>query len=67
MVNLYPPTVRIKTFGGSAVCTLGSTRVSLHANNKTFKALCQVMNTDNCLLMGRALAKAVGYINYPRH
>ena len=39
--------------------------VFLHVGNKTFKALCQVTNTDDCLLMGRTLAKAMGYINYP--
>ena len=39
--------------------------VFLHVGNKTFKALCQVTNTDDCLLMGKALAKAMGYINYP--
>ena len=37
----------------------------LHVNNKTFKALCQVTNTDDCLLMGRVLAKTMGYIDYP--
>ena len=39
--------------------------IFLHVNNKTFKALCQVINTDDCLLMGRALAKTMGYIDYP--
>ena len=39
--------------------------IFLHVNNKTFKALCQVRNTDDCLLMGRALAKTIGYIDYP--
>ena len=39
--------------------------IFLHVNNKTFKALCQVTNTDDCLLMGRALAKTMGYIDYP--
>ena len=37
----------------------------LCVNNNTFKALCQVINTDDCLLMGRALAKTIGYIDYP--
>ena len=44
---------------------LGSMTIFLHVNNKTFKALCQVTNTDDCLLMGRALAKTMGYIDYP--
>ena len=39
--------------------------IFLHVNNKTFKALCQVTNTDDCLPMGRALAKTMGYIDYP--
>ena len=39
--------------------------IFLHVNNKTFKALCQVTNTDDSLLMGRALAKTMGYIDYP--
>ena len=39
--------------------------IFLHVNNNTFKALCQVTNTDDCLLMGRALAKTMGYIDYP--
>ena len=39
--------------------------IFLHVNNKTFKALCQVTNTDDCLLMGRTLAKTMGYIDYP--
>ena len=39
--------------------------IFLHVNNKTFKALCQVTNADDCLLMGRALAKTMGYIDYP--
>ena len=39
--------------------------IFLHVNNKTFKALCQVTNTDDCPLMGRALAKTMGYIDYP--
>ena len=39
--------------------------IFLHVGNKTFKALCQVTNTDDCLLMRRTLAKAMGYINYP--
>ena len=57
--------MKIKAFGGSAVHVLASITVFLHVGNKTFKALCQVTNTDDCLLMGRALAKAIGYINYP--
>ena len=55
----------MKAFGGSAVHVLGSMTIFLHVGNKTFKALCQVTNTDDCLLMGRTLAKAMGYINYP--
>ena len=39
--------------------------IFLHVNNKTFKVLCQLTNTDDCLLMGRALAKTMGYIDYP--
>ena len=39
--------------------------IFLHVNNKTFKALCQVTDTDDYLLMGRALAKTMGYIDYP--
>ena len=39
--------------------------IFLHVNNNNFKALCQVTNTDDCLLMGRALAKTMGYIDYP--
>ena len=39
--------------------------IFLHVNDKTFKALCQVTNTDDCLLMGRELAKTIGYIDYP--
>ena len=57
--------MKIKAFGGSAVHVLGSMTVFLHVGNKTFKALCQVTNTDDCLLMGRTLAKAMEYINYP--
>ena len=47
------------------VHVLGSMTIFLHVGNKTFKALCQVTNTDDCLLMGRTLAKTMGYINYP--
>ena len=57
--------MKIKAFGGSVVHVLGSMTIFLHVGNKTFKALCQVTNTDDCLLMGRTLAKAMGYINYP--
>ena len=57
--------MKIKSFGGSAVHVLGSMTIFLHVGNKTFKALCQVTNTDDCLLMGRTLAKTMGYINYP--
>ena len=57
--------MKIKAFGGCSVHVLGSMTVVLHVGNKTFKALCQVTNTDDCLLMGRTLAKAMGYINYP--
>ena len=57
--------MKIKAFGGSAIHVLGSMTVFLHVGNKTFKALCQVTNTDDCLLMGRTLAKTMGYINYP--
>ena len=57
--------MKIKAFGGSTVHVLGSMTIFLHVGNKTFKALCQVTNTDDCLLMGRTLAKAMGYINYP--
>ena len=39
--------------------------IFLHVNNKTFKALYQVTNTDDCLLMERAFAKTMGYIDYP--
>ena len=56
---------KIKALGGSVVHVLGSMTIFLHVGNKTFKALCQVTNTDDCLLMGRTLAKAMGYINYP--
>ena len=38
--------------------------IFVHVNNKTFKALCQVTNTDDCLLMGRALAKIIRYVDY---
>ena len=62
---LAPPTVKIKAFGGSVVHVLGSITIFLHVGNKTFKALCQVTNTDDCHLMGRTVAKAMGYINYP--
>ena len=44
---------------------LGSMTFFLHVKNKTFKALCQVTNTEDCLLMGRTLAKTKGYIDYP--
>ena len=44
---------------------LGSMTISLHVKNKTFKALCQVTNTEDCFLMGRTLAKTMGYIDYP--
>ena len=44
---------------------LGSCTVYLHIRNKTFEVLCQVTNTDDCFLMGRVLAKAMGYISYP--
>ena len=54
----------IKACGKSAVHLLGSMTIFLHVNNKTFKALWQVINTDDCLLMGRALAKTMGYIDY---
>ena len=57
--------MKIKAFGGSAVHVLGSMMIFLHVGNKTFKALCQVTNTDDCLLMGRTLVKTMGYINYP--
>ena len=39
--------------------------IFLHVNNKTFKTLFQVTNTDDCLLMGRTLANTMGYIDYP--
>ena len=57
--------MRIKAFGGSAVHVLGSITIFLHVDNKTFKALCQVTDTDDCFLMGRVLAKAMGYVDYP--
>ena len=44
---------------------LGSCTVYLHIRNKTFEVLCQVTNTDDCFLMGRTLAKAMGYVSYP--
>ena len=51
--------------GGNAVHVLGSMTIFLHVNNETFKALCQVTNPDDCFLMGRALARTMGYIDYP--
>ena len=57
--------MRIKAFGGSAVHVLGSITIFLHIDNKTFEALCQVTDTDDCFLMGRVLAKAMGYVDYP--
>ena len=44
---------------------LGSITVYLHVSDKTFKTLCQVTDTDDCFLMGRVLARAIGYVDYP--
>ena len=43
----------------------GSITVYLHVRDRIFEAVCQVTNTDDCFLMGRTLAKAMGYIDYP--
>ena len=65
LLPIGPPTVQIKSFGGSDVHILGSITIFLHVGNKTFKALCQVTDKDDCFLMGRVLANAMGYVDYP--
>ena len=65
MTNSQTTNSKDKGMWRSAVHVLGSITIFLHVNNKTFKTLCQVTNTDDCLLMGRTLAKAMGYIDYP--
>ena len=57
--------MRIRAFGGSKVHVLGSITIFLHVGKKTFKALCQVTDTNDCFLMGRVLAKTMGYVDYP--
>ena len=57
--------MRIRAFGGSKVHVLGSITIFLHVGKKTFKALCQVTDTNDCFLMGRVLARTMGYVDYP--
>ena len=65
MTTLRPPMTRIKAFRGTQVEVLGSCTVYLHAGKITFKALCQVADTDECFLMGRQAARVMRYVGYP--
>ena len=57
--------MQIRAFGDSKVYVLGSITIFLHVGKKTFKALCQVTDTNDCFLMGRVLARTMGYVDYP--
>ena len=63
--SLQPPTVFIKAYGGKPVHNLGSCIVYMHNEHKTYRTLCQVMNTKGYFILCREQAQQMNYTQYP--
>ena len=49
-------------YGGQCVHSLGSHVLHLHVDNKAFPTVFEVTNTTGLIILGRAQAKAMGYV-----
>ena len=64
--TLDPPKVQIEAYGGQSVHSLGSCVLHLHIDNKAFPTIFEVTNTTGPIILGRAQAKAMGYVEFPK-
>ena len=60
------PRVQIEAYGGQSVHSQGSCVLHLHVDNKAFPTIFEVTNMTGPIILGRAQAKALGYIKFPK-
>ena len=65
-LSLDQPTVYIQVFCGQTVRNLGSCVVYMHTKGKIYKVRCKVTDTPVYPILGRELAKIMGYVGYPQ-
>ena len=58
--------VQIEAYGGQSVHSLGSCILHLHTNNKAFPTIFEVTNMTEPIVLSRAQAKAMGYVEFPK-
>ena len=60
------PRVKIEAYSGQSVHSLGSCVLHLHVDNKAFPTVFEVTNMTGLIILGRAQAKAMGYVKLPK-
>ena len=60
------PRVHVEAYSGQSVHSLGSCVLHLHVDNKAFQTVFEVTNTTGPIILGRAQAKSVGYVEFPK-
>ena len=64
--TLDPPRVQIEAYCGKSMHSLGSCVLHLHVDNKAFPTILEVTNMTKLIILGRAQAKAMGYVEFPK-
>ena len=60
------PRVQIEAYSGQSEHSLGSYVLHLHVDNKAFPTVFEVTNMTWLIILGRAKAKSMGYIEFPK-